>query len=352
MHFLKKNIFGIVIVSFIVLTSIYLSKVLAVNNVLLSSAFLCVFIGLLVGNIFSFKEKIDPFIDFSLKKLLRIGIALLGLSLSLNELLSYGSTAIILVVINIIIAFLIIIFLCKLFKIPRKLGYLITMGTCICGVTAVIATSSIIKSDKTETSYAVGIVTLFGIIAVFLYPYLANHFFHSSSDLAGIFLGTAIHDTAQVSAAGVIYSELFSSEEALNSAMTTKLLRNSFLIVLIPLIAYLYTKDENINVKKSIKNFFPFFVLAFIILALVRTMGDFVFDGNNEVFYWKEFIVQSKKLSIYLILFAMVALGLQTNIKSIFNLGIKPLLIGFAASASVGVLSVLYLLFLVPQMVN
>jgi uncharacterized membrane protein YadS len=48
----------------------------------------------------------------------------------------------------------------------------------------------------------------------------------------------------------------------------------------------------------------------------------------------------------------MVALGLQTNIKSIFNLGIKPLLIGFAASASVGVLSVLYLLFLVPQMVN
>ena len=352
MHFLKKNIFGIVIVSFIVLTSIYLSKVLAVNNVLLSSAFLCVFIGLLIGNIFSFKEKIDPFIDFSLKKLLLIGIALLGLSLSLNELLSYGSTAILLVVINIIIAFLIINFLCKLFKIPRKLGYLITMGTCICGVTAVIATSSIIKSDKTETSYAVGIVTLFGIIAVFLYPYLANHFFHSSSDLAGIFLGTAIHDTAQVSAAGVIYSELFSSEEALNSAMTTKLLRNSFLVVLIPLIAYLYTKDENINVKKSIKNFFPFFVLAFIILALVRTMGDFVFDGTNEVFYWEEFIVQSKKLSIYLILFAMVALGLQTNIKSIFNLGIKPLLIGFAASASVGVLSVLYLLFLVPQMVN
>ncbi|MBL6851445.1 MAG: putative sulfate exporter family transporter, partial [Alphaproteobacteria bacterium] len=140
--------------------------------------------------------------------------------------------------------------------------------------------------------------------------------------------------------------------EALNSAMTTKLLRNSFLVVLIPLIAYLYTKDENINVKKSIKNFFPFFVLAFIILALVRTMGDFVFDGTNEVFYWEEFIVQSKKLSIYLILFAMVALGLQTNIKSIFNLGIKPLLIGFAASASVGVLSVLYLLFLVPQMVN
>ena len=346
MHFLKKNIFGIVIVSFIVLTSIYLSKVLAVNNVLLSSAFLCVFIGLLVGNIFSFKEKIDPFIDFSLKKLLRIGIALLGLSLSLNELLSYGSTAIILVVINIIIAFLIIIFLCKLFKIPRKLGYLITMGTCICGVTAVIATSSIIKSDKTETSYAVGIVTLFGIIAVFLYPYLANHFFHSSSDLAGIFLGTAIHDTAQVSAAGVIYSELFNSEEALNSAMTTKLLRNSFLVILIPLIAYLYNKDENVNVKKSIKDFFPFFVLAFIILAIVRTLGDFVFVNDNLLIYWTEFLATSKKLSVYLILCAMVALGLQTDLKGMMSLGIKPLVIGFSAAVIVGLVSVIYLLML------
>ena len=319
MYFLRKNIYGIFIVSLVVFMSTYISKALSANNLLISSAFLCVFIGLLLGNIFSFQEKIASFIDFSLKKLLRVGIAFLGLSLSLSELLSYGSTAILLVIINIVIAFLIIIFLCKLFKIPSKLGYLITMGTCICGVTAVIATSSIIKSDKNETSYAVGIVTLFGIIAVFAYPYLANHFFHASSDLAGIFLGTAIHDTAQVSAAGVIYSELFNSEEALNSAMTTKLLRNSFLIVLIPLIAFLYNKDENINVKKSVKDFFPFFVLAFIILAFFRTIGDYILIDNNIVIYWKEFLVLSKQLSVYLILFAMVALGLHTNIKSMFS---------------------------------
>ena len=352
MYFLRKNIYGIFIVSLVVFMSTYISKALSANNLLISSAFLCVFIGLLLGNIFSFQEKIAPFIDFSLKKLLRVGIAFLGLSLSLSELLSYGSTAILLVIINIVIAFLIIIFLCKLFKIPSKLGYLITMGTCICGVTAVIATSSIIKSDKNETSYAVGIVTLFGIIAVFAYPYLANHFFHASSDLAGIFLGTAIHDTAQVSAAGVIYSELFNSEEALNSAMTTKLLRNSFLVVLIPLIAFLYNKDQNINVKKSVKDFFPFFVLAFIILAIIRTIGDYILIDNNIVIYWKEFLALTKQLSVYLILFAMVALGLQTNIKSMFSLGIKPLLIGFVASTSVGVLSVWYLLFFVPMMID
>ena len=172
------------------------------------------------------------------------------------------------------IAFTILYYLCKIFRIPNSLGYLITMGTCICGVTAVIATSSIIKSNKDETSYAVGIVTLFGMIAVFMYPYLANYYFDLTPDLAGAFLGTAIHDTAQVSAAGVIYSEMYDSEVALNSSMTTKLLRNSFLILLIPLISFVYNKNENVEIKSSIKSFFPFFVVGFIIFSFFRTIGD------------------------------------------------------------------------------
>ena len=227
MKIIRQNILGATTISSLVVFSILLSHFLSSINILISSAFLCIFFGLIVGNIFSLK-KIEPFANFCLKKLLRIGIALLGLSLSLNELFNYGLTAFFLIIINIVIAFLIIKYLCNLFKIPNVLGYLITMGTCICGVTAVIATSSIIKTDKDQTSYAVGVVTLFGIIAVFFYPYVANYYFHFSPDLAGIFLGTAIHDTAQVSAASVIYSDMYDSEEALNSAITTKLLRNSF----------------------------------------------------------------------------------------------------------------------------
>ena len=255
MTFIRQNIIGAITISSLVLLSVFISQFLSSKNILISSAFMCIFLGLVLGNIYSFK-KIEPFANFCLKKLLRIGIALLGLSLSLSELFNYGFTAIFLVIINIIIAFMIIKYLCNLFKIPNVLGYLITMGTCICGVTAVIATSTIIKTDKDQTSYAVGVVTLFGIIAVFFYPYIANYYFNLSPDLAGIFLGTAIHDTAQVSAASVIYSDMYNSEEALNSAMTTKLLRNSFLIILIPLIAYLYSKEKKVVMKSSIKDFF------------------------------------------------------------------------------------------------
>lgn len=342
MKIIRQNILGATTISSLVFFSILLSHFLSSINILISSAFLCIFFGLIVGNIFSLK-KIEPFANFCLKKLLRIGIALLGLSLSLNELFNYGLTAFFLIIINIVIAFLIIKYLCNLFKIPNVLGYLITMGTCICGVTAVIATSSIIKTDKDQTSYAVGVVTLFGIIAVFFYPYVANYYFHFSPDLAGIFLGTAIHDTAQVSAASVIYSDMYNSEIALNSAITTKLLRNSFLILLIPLIAYLYKKEKKVDVKNSIKEFFPIFVLGFILLSLLRTMGDYLFLDNDIIDYWKYSLVFFKEISIYCILFSMVAIGLQTNLKSMINLGFKPLIIGFIASATVGAVSVIYL---------
>ncbi len=345
MYFIKKNIIGIITITSLVALSILINQYLSSKNILISSAFICIFLGLIAGNIFSSK-KIQPFVSFCLKKLLRIGIALLGLSLSLSELFNYGSTAVLLIVINIIIAFLIIKYLCNLFKIPNVLGYLITMGTCICGVTAVIATSSIIKADKDQTSYAVGIVTLFGIIAVFFYPYLANFYFYLSPDLAGIFLGSAIHDTAQVSAAGIIYSEMYNSEETLNSAITTKLLRNSFLILLIPLIAYLYNKEKKIDVKNSFKDFFPFFVLGFIMLCFARTLGDFLFLDSDLSNLWSNLLMFLKEISIYCILFSMVALGLQSNIKSMFSLGIKPFIVGFSASFIVGLLSIIYLLIL------
>ncbi len=342
MNIIRQNIIGATTILSLVVFSILLSHFLSSKNILISSAFLCIFLGIIVGNIFSLK-KIEPFANFCLKRLLRIGIALLGLSLSINELFNYGLTAFFLIIINIIIAFLIIKYLCNLLKIPNILGYLITMGTCICGVTAVIATSSIMKTDKDQTSYAVGVVTLFGIIAVFFYPYIANYYFNFSPDLAGIFLGTAIHDTAQVSAASVIYSDIYNSEEALNSAITTKLLRNSFLIILIPMIAYLYKKEKKVDVKNSIKEFFPIFVLGFILLSFLRTIGDLLFLDNDISDYWKYSLVFFKEISIYCILFSMVAIGLQTKLKSMIKLGFKPLIVGFIASATVGFVSIVYL---------
>ena len=92
MYFIK-NIIGIITITSLVAISILINQYLFSKNILISSAFICIFLGLITGNIFSSK-KIQPFVSFCLKKLLRIGIALLGLSLSLSELFNYGSTAV------------------------------------------------------------------------------------------------------------------------------------------------------------------------------------------------------------------------------------------------------------------
>ena len=216
------------------------------------------------------------------------------------------------------------------------------MGTSICGVTAIAATSTIIKSNQHDTGYAVGVVAVFGLIAVVAYPYMAHYMFNGNDINAGIFLGAAIHDTAQVSAAGLIYQETFSSPVALEASMTTKLLRNSFLIILIPLLTYFYDREKTNN-KSSIVKFFPFFVLGFVSLSLARTMGDIFMTNTNYYAHWENLVMMIKIASKYMILISMVALGLQIKISSFKKIGLKPLLVGFVAAISVGISSLVYL---------
>jgi uncharacterized integral membrane protein (TIGR00698 family) len=342
-NIIKNNIRGIVTVTSLVAISIATSRILLSYELFISSSFICIFLGLIIGNLFKSNDQIEFVINISLKRILRIGIAFLGISLSFSELFGYGAISFFLVFINIIIAFLSIYILCRFFKIPKDLGYLIAIGTSICGATAIIAAASIIKPSKNETSYAIGIVTIFGMFAVLTYPYLANLLFDHDAKLAGIFLGSSIHDTAQVSAAGLIYSEIYASEIAMNSAMTTKLLRNSFLIFLIPLLACFYNSQNGINVKNSIKTFFPYFVIGFLGMSILRTFGDMLILNKNLIHYWEYLIYSIKTISKYCILFAMVSLGLQTNLKRVSKLGFNPLLVGSIAAIIIGISSILYL---------
>ena len=333
---------GISLFIITLLISIVLSNFFLLNNYIISPAFFCIMVGLLVGNLVTFSKHTNQLISFILTNVLKVGIALLGIGLSIHELFKYGLSSVLLIIINILLVFAILILLGKCFKISKNLIVLIFMGTSICGVTAIAATSTIIKSNQHDTGYAVGVVTVFGLIAVVAYPYMAHYMFNGNDINAGIFLGAAIHDTAQVSAAGLIYQETFSSPVALEASMTTKLLRNSFLIILIPLLTYFYDRKKTKN-KSSIVKFFPFFVLGFILLSLARTMGDIFIINTNYHLYWENLIMMIKIASKYMILISMVALGLQIKISSFKKIGLKPLLVGFVAAISVGLSSLIYL---------
>ena len=221
------------------------------------------------------------------------------------------------------------------------MAYLISIGCTVCGTTAIMATAPVIKANKNEVSYAIANITIFGIISMLIYPYFSNIYFDGDPMLIGLFLGTAIHETSQVAAAGLIYDQQFNSPETLNVATVTKLIRNTFLIVMIPLFAFLYNRGQSKEKNYSLINIFPYFVLGFIGMIIVRNIGDYQFLNNKFHYDWQSTIEFIKTLSKISLTMAMAAIGLSTNLRDIRKMGYKPFLVGFIGMSTVGIVSIL-----------
>ena len=162
------------------------------------------------------------------------------------------------------------------------MAYLISIGSTVCGTTAIMATAPVIKANKNEVSYAIANITLFGIFSMLMYPYFANIYFDGDTLLIGLFLGTSIHETSQVAAAGLIYEQQFNSPETLNIATVTKLIRNTFLIIMIPLFAFYITVAKQ-RKNYSLIKYFSIFCLGFIGMIILRNIGDEIYTTQSKL---------------------------------------------------------------------
>ena len=302
----------------------------------ISTAMIAILLGMFFGNVFKIRKSFIRGLDFTQKNILKLGIICLGIQLKPFEFLEFGAIAIPLVVICIVSVLVVIKLLIKKLKIPTRMAYLISIGSTVCGTTAIMATAPVISAKKNEISYAIANITLFGIISMLIYPYFANYYFDGEPLLIGLFLGTSIHETAQVAAAGLIYDQQFNSPETLNVATVTKLIRNTFLIVMIPLFAYLYNRGRSKEKKYSIIDIFPYFVLGFVAMIIVRNVGDQLFITNNSEL-WLSTVDVIKSLSKIFLTMAMAAIGMSTNLRDIKNMGYKPFVVGFIGMATVGI---------------
>ena len=304
----------------------------------ISTAMIAILLGMFFGNIFKIRESLQQGLDFTRDYLLKLGIICLGIQLKPFEFLEFGKIAIPLIVICIIGVLIIIKLLIKILKIPTRMAYLISIGSTVCGTTAIMATAPVIKANKNEVSYAIANITLFGILSMLLYPYFANIYFDGEPLLIGLFLGTSIHETSQVAAAGLIYEQQFNSPETLNIATVTKLIRNTFLIIMIPLFAILYNRGQTKVKSYSLINIFPYFVLGFIGMIILRNVGDEIYSNNPN---WIEIIDIVKLFSKIFLTMAMAAIGLSTNLKDIKSMGYKPFIVGFIAMLTVGIVCII-----------
>jgi uncharacterized integral membrane protein (TIGR00698 family) len=308
----------------------------------ISPILLAILVGLGIRNSIGVPAVYEAGLQLCLKRILRVGVALLGIRLSLGAVGGIGLAALPVVVACIAAALLLLNWVSRALGLPPRLGTLIAVGTAICGNSAIVATGPVIHADEDEISYAVGTITVFGLIALVTYPFISHQLFAGDAQMAGFFLGTAIHDTAQVVGAGLLYAQQYAAPETLDTATVTKLLRNLFMVAVIPLMALVHHRSGaggSTAAKPSFTQMVPVFVFGFIAMALLRTVGDL---GDAPLFglltssEWEAGIAIVTSLSAWCLTAAMASVGLGTNLKRLRSLGLRPLGAGLAAAVIVG----------------
>lgn len=223
----------------------------------------------------------------------------------------------------------------------RQLSGLIAVGTSICGCTAIVATAPLIKAEEAEVTYAIACITVFGLAAMFFYPLLAHYLFADQPALAGLFLGTSIHETAQVAGAGLMYEAQYDAPLALDIATVTKLVRNLCMIAVIPIVGIVYGSADSAGPQQQRPSWFsmvPWFIIGFAMMSALRTIGDLGDRpfGVMQPVDWQTAIGVIRNLAERCLLIAMAAVGLTSMLAGIVKIGIRPFALGPFAAVLIG----------------
>ncbi len=224
-------------------------------------------------------------------------------------------------------AWLVATFATRRLGLSDRLGSLIAIGTAICGATAIVAAAPGIRAKEEEVTYAIANITVFGIAAMLLYPFLGNLIFGGDVVQVGLFLGTSIHETAQVAGAGLIYDQSFdviASPSAADIAIVSKLVRNLLMLVVIPAITYVYVRRQrdlgsDVGSRTRVIDMLPVFILGFVAMAIFRSIGDAAIESGGSAFgiwgpeAWDGLVDGIRTTAEYCLAMAMAAVGLGTS---------------------------------------
>jgi uncharacterized integral membrane protein (TIGR00698 family) len=291
---------------------------------------LAVFLGLLLGNAIRLPAATVPGVRFAFETILRASIVLLGASFSFQQVIAIGGKALVMIVALMLLALAVAHALGRLVGAPGRLATLIGVGTAVCGNSAIVATAPVIGARDDEVSFAVATNTLFGTLAVFLYP-LLGHAMGMTDAAFGTWAGTAVNDTSQVVATGFAFSE-----NAGSVATAVKLTRNALMGGVIVAMGLAYGSAVGAGGagadggwRGRVRQSIPLFVVGFLALAALNTLGAVQALSEATGRDVASALTISAK---FLILIALAAVGLSTRIGAMRRTGAKPLYVGFATA--------------------
>ncbi len=301
---------------------------------LASSVIISILGGMLIGNLLPLPRLFAPGIG-SYEFFLKVGIVLMGARFLISDVARLGGIGLAIVVVEILFSIVFVSLFSRVFRLPEKLGSLLSVGVGICGVSAIIGAAGSIDSKKEETGYAIAVILVFGAVALVAYPVLGR--LMGMTDKAfGVWAGLAVDNTAEAVATGAIYSKA-----ALAYTTLAKLCRNALMGFAILGFAVYYARRglarEVTRKGLFLWQKFPKFVLGFLVLSVLFS----VLFGLTRSIEGRSFLASKtaalKNLSEWAFQLTFVGVGLRTSFRDMVRTGISPLVVGVAAEAGVAV---------------
>lgn len=273
--------------------------------------------------------RFHPGIAFTSKRVLQTSVIVLGFGLSLGQVLSTGASSLPVLLGTLVVALGMAWLIGRLLGVRGDARTLIGVGTAICGASAIAATDAVIDADEADVSYAIATIFTFNVVAVLLYPSL-GHAFGFSQHTFGLWAGTAINDVSSVVAASTVYGHT-----AASYGVIVKLTRTLAIIpICLGLAAWRgYRREEAVDAASGgrieLRRILPMFIVAFVAAVVVNTL-HLVPTG------WHHGLSDA---STWMITAALAAIGLSTNVGHIRRAGLRPIALGAALWATVGLTS-------------
>lgn len=317
---------GIGLSAVIALLAIYIESLLPGHYI--GATVIAMFLGIIIRTVYFNEKLFQEGVQYTSKKILKGAIVLLGASLNFSIILEVGSQTLFVLLFTLFTAFGGGYVLGKFFNINWKLSNMIAAGTAICGGSAIAAMAPAIEAEDADVSYAISSTFLFDVLMIVLYP-IVGRMLLLSDTFFGYWAGTSINDTSSVVAASFAFSEA-----AGEVATMVKLTRTLAIIptVLIFSAIYYRKKSQQPHLRKarvSVSSLIPWFILFFVLMAALNTLG-IIGPGLSEAM---------KTVSRFLMVVALAAIGLKTNVSVFVKTGIKPFIHGFLLSSLVVVVS-------------
>ena len=337
MNFIKKNGSGILVCLAIAIPSWLLGKMFPV----IGGAVIAIIAGMIVTMFWDNKGKAEPGIKWTSRVILQTAVVLLGFGMNLGVIFQTGKQSLPIIICTITTSLIIAWILQKALKVPANTSILVGVGSSICGGSAIAAAAPVIGADDDEIAQSIAVIFFFNVLAAIFFPILgkAIGFDTVNGESFGIFAGTAINDTSSVTAAASTWDSMWNlGSETLNKVVTVKLTRT---LAIIPITLGLSliqakksTKEGKQTTKFSLKRAFPMFILYFVTAAIITTVC--VHMGVDAGVFQP-----IKELSKFMIIMAMAAIGLNSNVIQLIKTGGKPIIVGASCWCGITVVSLI-----------